>query len=413
MKLGTVFTIVTALGTAVLAGCGGGGGSSAPPTAVISGVASKGPISAGTVQVFAIDANGVAATTPLNVATVATDKTKADGSYSVNIGNYTGAVLVEVREGSYVDEATGATKNLAEQASSGMRAVVASVTAGATSTVAVTPLTELAARKIEKSGTKFTVANINQANGDISSFFKVQDIITTSPANMADSSSRGATAAQKDYGVALATVSQLLKNKNETLGVALEALGTEMTKTGGLEATTLVDINTATQNFLAGANNLSGVTADTVKPIVPTGGVLKLQTNGTLAAGSSIGGLDVTLTLPASLTIATDSFGQPTAGVVVLSGAAAEGTGAKTNSITNSRFDATTGKLRLLIANPSGMGVGEFITINFGVAATVTTIDAFPKATDFAIGATQVVDANAAAMPAITASVSSFTVQVK
>ena len=139
MRRNNLVAILAALGTAILAGCGGGGGGGggATQTSVISGVASKGPINGGTVQVFAIDGAGVRASAPLNSAII---KTGLDGSYSVDVGSYTGAVLVEVRGGSYVDEADPTvTKDLQTEVSGGMRAVVANVSTGV-STVAITPL---------------------------------------------------------------------------------------------------------------------------------------------------------------------------------------------------------------------------------------------------------------------------------
>jgi len=83
--------------TIILTGCGGGGGGGGgkgPSGATISGVASKGPISGGAVKVYALNADGSKGS---QIGTTTT--TKADGSYSVNIGSYTGASCKSLKKG--------------------------------------------------------------------------------------------------------------------------------------------------------------------------------------------------------------------------------------------------------------------------------------------------------------------------
>jgi len=81
--------------TIILTGCGGGGGGKGPSGAItVDGVASKGPISGGTVKVYALNADGSKGS---QIGTTTT--TKADGSYSVNIGSYTGASCKSLKKG--------------------------------------------------------------------------------------------------------------------------------------------------------------------------------------------------------------------------------------------------------------------------------------------------------------------------
>lgn len=404
MKLRTLIMMILATGVMTLVGCGGGGGGGGTPApstdTVISGVASAGPINGGTVQAFAIDANGVVGTTVIGTAT-----SNADGTYTVNVGSYTGAVLIKVTGGTYRDEATQNTKNLATEASGGMRAVIASVTTG-TTTVSVTPLTELA---VQKAGT-LTAANITKANTDVSNFFKLPNIVSTVPVDASSTPAATVTTEQKAYGLAVAAVSQLQNTKGTTLGALLASVGGEMVAAGGISATTLNDINAATKSFLDSANNKTGLTSATVPAIIPSGGVLKLNTSGTLGT-NLIGGIDIIVTLPTGVTIKTlaSANGQAADGVVTVSGIAGSASG---TTISIARFDAATGTVRIGIGNTAGFGVGEFVTINCDVASTVTT---FPTATSFAVPTqtAQIFDSQSAPLAGITAAAGSFTVSVQ
>ena len=86
-------------------GCGGGGTYTASNvgsggTGFISGVASKGPLGNASVNAYAI-ANGQTG------ALIGSSKTDANGNYSMPIGAYSGAVMLQVSGGSYTEEATG------------------------------------------------------------------------------------------------------------------------------------------------------------------------------------------------------------------------------------------------------------------------------------------------------------------
>jgi hypothetical protein len=137
---------------------------------MVNGIASKGLISGGTVSVHAIDNNGQKGSL-LGSAT-----TDSDGHYAVVI-DYDGLILVEITGGTYIDEATGQTKDLVEP----LRAALP-YTSGDVD-VAVTPLTEIAVRLAEASGS-MNATNIGDANGLISQILG-DDIVSTLPTQIA------------------------------------------------------------------------------------------------------------------------------------------------------------------------------------------------------------------------------------
>jgi hypothetical protein len=113
---------------------------------------------------------------------------------------------------------------------------------------------------------------------------------------------------------------------------------------------------------------------------IPTKGVLKMATSG---AASTINGIDVTVTLPAGVTVAADPVtGEVTNGVVTASGVAAVQTIGTQNVIT-ARYapasSATPAQLHIVMANMPGFNLGEFVTIQFDL----TTGTSFPAANAF------------------------------
>lgn len=194
----------------VLSGCGSGGSGATsagsagnPPSSgyVISGVASKGLITGGTINIFKLDSNGNKGDQ------LATATTGSNGDYNAIVvpdkdGKvYTGPVLVEASGGSYVDEATGKTITI-DSSSPLLRAAFANVT-GSTF-VAVTPFTEMAVRM----ATSLTSTNISKANDLISTIFPF-DAINTKPLAVTVAALQSATQTQRDYTLALAAFSQM------------------------------------------------------------------------------------------------------------------------------------------------------------------------------------------------------------
>ena len=93
------FFIILILISFLCIGCGSSSDSDGS-TSTVSGVASKGPIEGGTVSAYKI-VNGQ------KEGLLGTAISSKDGSYSIDIGSYTGPVLIEITGGTYKDEASG------------------------------------------------------------------------------------------------------------------------------------------------------------------------------------------------------------------------------------------------------------------------------------------------------------------
>ena len=127
----------------------------------------------------------------------------------------------------------------------------------------------------------------------------------------------------------------------------------------------------------------------------PTTAVVTIMSQGT---STQIGGIDVTLDLPAGVTVkATPDSANPAvqvtnADVVAASGAA---TGANTGTIATYTAATSTapGRVMVQVANADGFGTGEFVTVNCDIAA-----GSFPKATDFTVTVVKAVDINGVAI---------------
>ncbi len=129
-----------------------------------------------------------------------------------------------------------------------------------------------------------------------------------------------------------------------------------------------------------------------------------LSATGTLPSSSLIGAIDITLNLPAGVTVKASpspintSVMVPDAGVVVLQGAAAA---AGSQLITASYVPGPPGKVTIRLVNANGLATGAFATVNCDVAAGVT-----PAATDFSVtpnvaATTGIFDVNTAALSGV------------
>lgn len=376
MKMRLLLNAVVSLAAMTLFGCGGGGTAAVvtPQPAgsvVINGVAAKGPLNNADVRVFGLKADG----TPDTANPLATGKTLADGSgdYSITIPSSlapTGPVVVEVTNGAYTDEATGASVTLA--ATTKLRTVVTAVAAGA-NTIAVTPLTEMAYKKAEGTGTgKFIAANIDDANLTIGNIFNVGDIIKAHPFDPTKPAPANATPDDKKYAGALGVFSQMVnddkvKNGTATMAAALDSLltrlGTELHDNPGFSGTTIIAINAAIANFTTAHPTQTGTVTPPV--VVYNAGVLTISAASTppLPAGTTINGIDMTITLPAGLSVKADAVsGAADPTILVLSGAAT----ALPNTIVSGKYDKTANTLHVIIVNVQpGFAAGEFMRVNF------------------------------------------------
>jgi hypothetical protein len=126
----------------------------------------------------------------------------------------------------------------------------------------------------------------------------------------------------------------------------------------------------------------------------PTTAIVKLSTSGTLPSGTLIGGIDVTLILPASVTVKSTTPPETDGGVVTASGVAG-------GSLVVGNYSAATstlpGKVRIGLVNATGFGTGEFATVNCDIAAGNT-----PTAGGFSL-------VNFTAIPATGSAITSLT----
>lgn len=195
----------------LLVGCGGGssgettqavtGGTTTGSNGIIEGTVVKGPVNGGMVMAYAVS-NG---TMGMQLASGTTD---SQGNFTISIGDYSGAVMLQMSGGTYMDEATGATVTM--YPGDVMTAVIPSVSSGVSVTgMQVTPLTSMAQAIAHNMAGGMTAANITTANTTIGNYFMVSDILHTSPMNpLVPGSGTGVTEGMKNYGMAMAALSQ-------------------------------------------------------------------------------------------------------------------------------------------------------------------------------------------------------------
>lgn len=115
-------------------------------------------------------------------------------------------------------------------------------------------------------------------------------------------------------------------------------------------------------------------------PAQPTTAVLTLSTtvNGVIPANTIITGYDVTIILPAGVTVKSTTPPQTDSGVVTATGVAA-GSSTTIAGVYAPAAGATLGKVRFIVANGSGFSAGEFCKVTCDIAAGSTP----PSASDF------------------------------
>lgn len=353
MKIKRIAAIILSFSLFTIFGCGGGGGSApGPASTIVSGTAAKGPVSGGTVTVYAVR-NGAVDPTPLGTPFT---PTPANGSYTVNIGSYTGPVLIEITGGTYVDEATGAISDIQAVP---LRAFVAHASGNVSA--AVTALTEIAAKRIVDSGAPITESLISTTNSDVGSTFGVGDIIGTQPVDAAATGAAGAPAAQQEYGMALAALSKYMQLNARTLGQSVADFSAPAT------ADLLLKLNSARTDFINDTNrNRTAITGNKTA----TKAILKLRTVGTLTAPSRIGGIEVVMNLPpgVSIPLADAGTGEVSAAALAVSGVAVA-TGTSVSGRFTAATDTAPATIKLIMTNVTGFLTGEFVTVTCDVTA--------------------------------------------
>ncbi len=192
--------------TSVLTACGGGGGggssSVAPSSVSVSGAAAKGTLINSNVTVFTLNDDGSRRGTAAIIATT----TDANGNFSLTLDPNQFVTLV-VTAGSYIDESTLATINLAQGEE---LEAYAQIPSNGQISINITPLTSLAAAQAREhvlnDGQALADA-INNANAEISSIFDVGNVLST--ALLSPTSLGSASQQEINYALVLAGISQL------------------------------------------------------------------------------------------------------------------------------------------------------------------------------------------------------------
>ena len=135
---------------------------------------------------------------------------------------------------------------------------------------------------------------------------------------------------------------------------------------------------------------------------------IKISTQGSLASGTKIGGINVTLNLPPGVTVkASPDSAKPTvlvvnAGVVIPSGVDSTAN-VLTTAIYTPASGGEPGSVALTVVNANGFGIGEFVTITCDLAADIQ-----PAASDFNVTGPGIAirDLNGASISGINAALS-------
>lgn len=201
---------LSALSAALLAaGCGGGGGDS--PAAsdssemTVNGVAAKGLIRKGVVQVYSLNAQGVKSTTP-----IATTSTGDDGSYTIKVPKSVLNFVVEVGADANTTMADEATHQYIPMPTSmKLRNAVALTQApNAAYTSNLSPLTEMAVYAAEHASGGLSAANIKQVKAAVieNLGFNPENV---KPVNSDSDAALTASADEKRQSLTLAALSKL------------------------------------------------------------------------------------------------------------------------------------------------------------------------------------------------------------
>jgi hypothetical protein len=214
MLIGKPKLSLTILATALIAaGCGGGGSSTSDNTAqaggtTVSGVAAKGLIHGGRVQLVAFNS----ATNELAAAPVASATTGTDGGYSANVGAATGSFMIGVDavEGTTMgDEATG--EELPMPNTLTLRSMVEfDATAGKDIKAHVSPFTEMIVKTAENAVGGLTKGNLDKSKEGMIALLGFDPTKVKPVASNSDAAAN-ATEEEKIQSLSLATLSLLGK----------------------------------------------------------------------------------------------------------------------------------------------------------------------------------------------------------
>jgi len=275
--------LVAAVATALLqAACGGGGdGVGSGGTGIISGAVVKGPAANATVSAYALTSGQAGAA--LGSAT-----TDASGNFTLPIGAYSGALMLQASAGTFRDEASGALMTM--PSGDVMTAVLPS--GASVSGVQVTPVTSMAQTRAQQMAGGMTDVNIAAANAALGTYFSIRDILHVAPINplVAGSAARADTDS-RNYGMTLAAMSQYARSLDVANTAALvtsmmsDASDGRMDgkrgpvpismQMGGMTGSAMMAATAGTSglakgmaDFVSSPVNVSGLTTTDVAPLV-------------------------------------------------------------------------------------------------------------------------------------------------
>ncbi len=285
----------------------------------VSGTVVKGPVSGATVTAYAVT-NGTMG------AQVGGGTTDSMGDFTISIGGYSGPMMLQASGGSYTDEATGTTMTM--QPGDVLACSIPSAAAGATNSgIQLTPVTTMAHARVHHMAGGITDANIVAANAATGAYFSVSDILHVVPMDpMVAGSGSGATQDAKNYGMAIAAMSQYAK----TLGMPFSSgmvtamaddasdgvmdgkmAGSPISMGGGMMGGSMMQsaagttgLGSAMTAFVNSAMNRSGVTMTDMQALVNmlNGSTGQIGTGGTttgMMSGAAVKGPVGTATVTA------------------------------------------------------------------------------------------------------------------
>lgn len=257
---------------AALTACGGGGSASSPPVVTVAGTASKGLMANADVAVYAVGVDGKLAAVPL-----ATTTTDSAGKYQLKFDAVKGQpFVIKVSAKSdgtttHLDEVTGTAQALPNGFS--MRALLLPESDGPVSTsVSVTPFSEMAVSAASRASGGITAGNAKQASSTI------EQLLGFNPTAVSVVSAKdpAATPEQQKMAVMLTAVSQMASNGDMGCATAtnkaqcvVEALSSSsstasMALTGGASSA----LQAATQAVLNKPELVGAVLVSTLSNIV-------------------------------------------------------------------------------------------------------------------------------------------------
>ncbi len=207
----------------LLAACGGGGSGGVPPVrpaSTVSGNAAAAEIQNGQVAVYALDSNGKG-------ALLASTTTDAQGFYSLDLQIPSQPVLIEVRGGHYIEEASGIDVRIAD--GQVLRAV-ARYQSGQPLSLMVTPLTQLAAGLAQYRIVKGTdpATAVDSALSDVGKLFGIS-VGTVQPHNITNPTvTTSLLTAPYTYGFLLAALSSFTQQISQQNNVTVHTVYTSL-----------------------------------------------------------------------------------------------------------------------------------------------------------------------------------------